>query len=104
MSLITEGEAMTGYKVLVYDNTYYGDESERIDHGVFATADEAIAKCKKIIDDDLKAMWKPGTSTTALYQLYICWGRTRSSCRSNRTIQHWHSRLGRMQRNDAKSL
>ena len=65
---------MTGYKVLVYDNTYYGDESERIDHGVFATADEAIAKCKKIIDDDLKAMWKPGTSATALYQLYICWG------------------------------
>jgi hypothetical protein len=47
---------MTSYQVLVYDNNYHGDESERIDYGVFATADEAIAKSKKIIDDDLKAM------------------------------------------------
>ena len=31
---------MTGYKVLVYDNNHSGDESERIDYGVFATADE----------------------------------------------------------------
>ena len=48
---------MTGYKVLVYNNTYYGDESERTDHGVFATANEAIAKSKKIVDDDLEATW-----------------------------------------------
>ena len=65
---------MTRYKVLVYDNTCYGDESERIDYGVFATADEAIAQSKKIIDHDLKAMWKQGTSAADLYQLYICWG------------------------------
>ena len=65
---------MTSYQVLVYDNNHYGDESERIDYGRFATADEAIAKSKKIIDDDLKAMWKPGMSATDLYQLYICWG------------------------------
>ena len=65
---------MTGYKVLIYDNNHSGDESERIDYGVFATADEAIAKSKQIIDDDLNAMWKPGTSAADLYQLYICWG------------------------------
>jgi hypothetical protein len=41
---------------------------------VFTTADEAIAKSKKIIDDDLKAMFKHGTSAADLYQLYICWG------------------------------
>ena len=65
---------MTSYQVLVYDNNHYGDESERVDYGVFATVDDAVAKSKKIIDDDLKAMWTPGTSATALYQLYICWG------------------------------
>jgi hypothetical protein len=65
---------MASYQVLVYDNNHHGDESERIDYGVFASADEAIAKSKKIIDDDLKAMWKPGTSAADLYRLYICWG------------------------------
>jgi hypothetical protein len=65
---------MMGYKVLVYENNHYGDEDERIDYGVFATADEAIAKSKWIIDDDLKWMWKPGMSAADLYQLYICWG------------------------------
>ena len=65
---------MTSYQVLVYDNNHYGDESERTDYGVFATANEAIAKSKKIIDDDLDATWKPGTSAAELYQLYICWG------------------------------
>jgi hypothetical protein len=61
-------------QVLVYDNNHYGDESERTDYGVFASADEAIAKSKKIIDDDLKGMWTPGRSAAELYQLYICWG------------------------------
>jgi hypothetical protein len=65
---------MTSYQVLVYENNHYRDESERIDYGVFATADEAIAKSKWIIDDDLKAMWKPGMSAADLYRLYICWG------------------------------
>ena len=65
---------MTSYQVLVYENNHYRDEDERIDYGVFATADEAIAKSKWIIDDDLKWMWKPGVSAADLYQLYICWG------------------------------
>ena len=64
-----------GYKVLVYENNHYRDENERIDYGVFPSAqDEAIAESKKIIDADLKAMWKSGTSAADLYQLYICWG------------------------------
>jgi hypothetical protein len=65
---------MASYKVLVYDNNDYGDESECTHYGVFPSAEEAIAKSKKIIDDDLKAMFKPGTSAADLYQLYICWG------------------------------
>ena len=45
---------MPKYRVLVNDNAHYMDESEQDDHGVFANADEAIAACKEIVDDDLK--------------------------------------------------
>jgi hypothetical protein len=50
------------------------DESERADHGVFADADEAVAACKKIVDDDLDAMWKPGTTARELYRLFLGFG------------------------------
>jgi hypothetical protein len=50
------------------------DESEQDDHGVFANADEAIAACKEIVDDDLNAMWKPGTTAKELYKLYVAFG------------------------------
>ena len=65
---------MARYRVLIYDNTYYGDESERIDYGVFANADEAVAVSKKIVDDDLNAMWQPSMTAADLYQLYVSWG------------------------------
>ena len=80
---------MMSYNVLVYDNNRYGDESERIDCGVFATAEEAIAKSGiKIIDDDLKWMWKPGMSAADLCRLlsYVG-GPIRSSCRSIQATQ-----------------
>ena len=65
---------MPSYKVLINDNAHYMDESERADHGVFANADEAVAACKKIVDDDLNAMWKPGTTAKELYRLYVAFG------------------------------
>jgi hypothetical protein len=72
---IQEGETMSSYRVLINDNAHYMDESERSDHGVvFADADEAVAACKKIVDDELNAMWKPGTTATALYRLYVSFG------------------------------
>jgi hypothetical protein len=52
---------MPSYRVLINDNAHYMDESERADHGVvFADADEAVAACKEIVDDELNTMWKPG--------------------------------------------
>src|SRR5260370_24230843 len=65
---------MPSYKVLINDNAHYMDKSERADHGVFANADEAVAACKKIVDDDLNAMWKPGTTARELYRLYVAFG------------------------------
>jgi hypothetical protein len=57
------------------DNAHYMDESERADHGVvFADADEAVAACKEIVDDELNTMWMPGTTAKELYRLYIAFG------------------------------
>ena len=65
---------MSKFKVQVNDNSYYMDEGERTDHGVFANADEAVAACKEIADDDLNAMRKPGMTAKELYKLYIAFG------------------------------
>jgi hypothetical protein len=65
---------MASYKVLVNDNSHYMDITEVTEHGVFASADEAVAACKKIVDDDLASMWRPGVTPADLYQLYLAWG------------------------------
>ena len=61
-------------RVLINDNAHYMDETERSNDGVFANADEAIAACKAIVDDELNTMWKPGTTANELYELYIAFG------------------------------
>ena len=65
---------MAGYKVLIDDNFHFMDESERLLHGVFATADEAIAACRRIVDECLKPMLQPGMTATALYEQYKGFG------------------------------
>jgi hypothetical protein len=71
---LEKGETMPNYRVLINDNAHYMDESERADHGIFANADEAIAACKEIVDDDLNAMWKPRMTAKELYKLYVAFG------------------------------
>ena len=65
-------DTVAGYKVLIDDNYHFTDESERIQHGVFDTADEAIAACKLIVDECLDE--QPGMSATALYEQYQGFG------------------------------
>jgi hypothetical protein len=72
---LEEGETMPNYRVLINDNAHYMDESECVDHGViFAEADEAVAACKAIVDDELNTMRQPGTTAKELYRLYIAFG------------------------------
>ena len=61
-------------RVLMNENARYMDESERSDHGVFANADEAIAACKAMVDDELNTMQKPGMTAKELYRLYVAFG------------------------------
>jgi hypothetical protein len=65
---------MPSYKVLVNDNAHYMDITEVSAHGTFASADEAVAACKRIVDDDLTSMCGPATTPAELYQLYVAWG------------------------------
>ena len=63
-----------GYTVLIDDNFHYQDESERVQHGVFATADEAVAACRSIVDEFLDGAFEPGMSAESLYGLYTLFG------------------------------
>jgi hypothetical protein len=67
---------MSRYKVIVDDNFHYMDETEQVEDGVFATAEEAIAECKEIVDDDLNSTIadKPDLTAKELYELYVLFG------------------------------
>ncbi|MDA9499544.1 hypothetical protein [Bradyrhizobium sp. CCBAU 11357] len=62
------------YTVLIDDNFRLQDESERVSHGEFETAEEAVAACKAIIDEWLSEALEPGMSSDDLWQCYIAHG------------------------------
>jgi hypothetical protein len=61
---------------MVDDNFHYMDEDERYEYGVFSTPEEAIAACKKIVDEDLLGYCdnNPGINADKLYDLYVSFG------------------------------
>src|SRR5947209_17722202 len=73
-TLSQQGEPMPKYRVLMNENARYMDEGERSDHGVFANAEEAIAACKAMVDDELATMHRPGMGAKELYRLYVGFG------------------------------
>ncbi|MCK1367236.1 hypothetical protein [Bradyrhizobium sp. 62] len=62
------------YRVLIDDNYHFTDESERVTHGVFPTAQEAVSACQKIVDEWLASAFKPGMASEALWELYVAFG------------------------------
>jgi hypothetical protein len=57
---------VAGYEVVIDDNFHYMNKDHRATGGVFATADEAVAECKQIVDECLKPMMQPGMTAAAL--------------------------------------
>jgi hypothetical protein len=53
------------------------NEDYRGTGGVFATADEAIAAYRRIVDECLEPMLEPGMTATALYEQYEQFGEDR---------------------------
>jgi hypothetical protein len=60
--------------VIIDDNFHYQDESERVTHGEFKTAAEAIAACRAVVDEFLAGAFKPGMSATVLWDTYRDFG------------------------------
>jgi len=62
------------YSVYVDDNFHYQDESERYKLGDFASLDEAVAACKRIVDGFLQAEVSPDIAAVERYAQYTGFG------------------------------
>ncbi len=62
------------YRVFVDDNFHYMDESERFPLGTYNTLEEAIAVCKKRVDDYLLESYTPGMTHARLAEMYFFFG------------------------------
>ena len=65
---------MPRYKVIVYDNFHYQDSDDRREQGIYETVEEAVAVCRKIVDQTLEEECKPGISAEVLYDRYVSFG------------------------------
>jgi hypothetical protein len=64
----------TKYRVLVDDNFHYMDPDSRWTAGEFDSAEEAVAKCRLMVDEDLAHLHKPGMTADQLYASYTSFG------------------------------
>ena len=62
------------YQVIVNDNFHYMDESERYRLAVFDSCPEAIAICKRLVDEYLLSAYKPGMTAAQLWTSYSTFG------------------------------
>jgi hypothetical protein len=65
---------MATFAVYVDDNFHYQDEDERYQLGTFASYDEAVAACRRIVDDFLALHFTPGMSADDLFRQYTGFG------------------------------
>jgi hypothetical protein len=63
------------YKVLVDDNAHYMDESARYTLGEYASAIEASAAARAVVERDLQELYRPGMSAAKLFSHYTSFGR-----------------------------
>jgi hypothetical protein len=62
------------YRVIVDENFHYMDPDQRWELGVFATAEQALAACRRMVEDDLRDLRKPGMSAEELITAYQTFG------------------------------
>ena len=62
------------YSVQVDDNFHYQDEGARYRLGDFTTLDDAVAACKKVVDQFLEAAASPDGTAAERYQHYAGFG------------------------------
>jgi len=63
------------YRVMVDDNFHYQDADERWEYGVFATPREALAACRRVVDESLLHEYNQGGVTAErLFDRYTSFG------------------------------
>lgn len=62
------------FKVVVADNFHYMDESENYELGEYPSFELAVEAAKRLVDQYLVSVYKPGTNATELYSNYISFG------------------------------
>lgn len=62
------------YTVFIDDLSHYQEEEYREIAGRFDTAEEAIAKCQKIVEESLKSLVRPSQNAEQLWDLYMIYG------------------------------
>ncbi len=62
------------YRVLIDDNFHYMDPEHRSVGQEFGTLEEAVAYCKKIVDDFLSSGHRPGMTAGELLEQYTFFG------------------------------
>jgi hypothetical protein len=74
-SALQKGDLVSRYKVMVDDNFHYMDQDERYELGTFSTIEEAVAACKQLVDEDLRALAEGKNCTPEeLYDYYVSFG------------------------------
>ncbi len=66
--------AKNTYTVYVDDNYHYMDESERYKQGVYHSCEEAVAVCKRIVEESLQESVEPGKKEEDCYAGYTMFG------------------------------
>ena len=64
------------YKVIVDDNFHFMEKSESYSSGVYDTYEEAVVKCKEIIDGFLESAKNTDENTEQLYSTFVMYGET----------------------------
>lgn len=62
------------YRVRVWDNFHYMDESEAYDEGTYPTYGGALDAAQKVVRRSLEQMWRPGFSLVQLLTHYVMYG------------------------------
>ena len=67
---------MSRFEVRIDHNFHDRDPTERYTYHTFATAEEAVACCKRIVDNDLEGHLKPGISADDVHAMWMKFGDT----------------------------
>ena len=61
-------------RVLVDENYHYQDVDERYELGAFATCEQAMGACRRIVDEFLHTTYRPGMTGEELWRAYVGFG------------------------------